>query len=285
MANSIKTPFSSPINYETGAAKSQMADLQVLDLICGNVDRHSRNIFYDIREDENHRLYLAGIQGIDNDTSFGLLRAEDLEFKKDQLTCYTGLSCMNADTASAVMSLDKPALEYALKDIVSQEEIEAAWSRTQGLQEVIRQSALRQKAPETGEAHVKLVYDNSQWEKMYFSRPDPANPSKKQAGHLVGDNYFKNLNQMQEGNASRVAKRQEAERARSRQFREDQAHIHETTAREQDTKRAQEAPTKKNPLSFDQLSKKLGAGKETPVTRRDRAQVPSERQDTKGRTK
>lgn len=286
--------FSQPIHYETGAAQSQMADLQVLDLICGNVDRHTGNMFYDIREDENHNLYLAGIQGIDNDTSFGTLTAEDIQYGQDRLVGYSSLACINADTASAVMGLDKPALEYALKDILSQEEINAAWSRTQGLQDVIRQAVNRLDGPEDqagrSESAVRLVYDAKEWDSLYYSRPNPDDPTKKVGGALVGNNYFRRLNQMQEGNQMRVAKRLEEERARSAQSRQDQAAPEKSPAERTaggagERKRAAEAPVTRNPLSFDKLSKTLGGSKEAPVTRRERAQTPAAPQDTKGKTR
>lgn len=50
--------------------KKSIADLQILDFVCGNMDRHGKNFFYKL--DENGKI--CGLLGIDNDTSFGLLK-------------------------------------------------------------------------------------------------------------------------------------------------------------------------------------------------------------------
>jgi len=53
-------------DVDTPEAKKSICDLQVIDYICANMDRHHENLFYKI--DENNKL--IGIQGIDNDSSF-----------------------------------------------------------------------------------------------------------------------------------------------------------------------------------------------------------------------
>ncbi|MCR4708155.1 MAG: hypothetical protein K5746_09465 [Clostridiales bacterium] len=56
-------------NKTDGKAFKDAADLQVLDYICGNVDRHPANFF--LKFDKKGKL--SGIQGIDNGCSFGTL--------------------------------------------------------------------------------------------------------------------------------------------------------------------------------------------------------------------
>ena len=63
--------FSSPKVME------QMLDLQVLDYICGNIDRHDANIIYQFGKDKKGNIVLNGIKGIDNDCSFGLVNPKD----------------------------------------------------------------------------------------------------------------------------------------------------------------------------------------------------------------
>ena len=59
----------------SGKAARQMFELQILDLISGQVDRHGGNImtFYEISGDI---INITGIKGIDNDMSFGNISAE-----------------------------------------------------------------------------------------------------------------------------------------------------------------------------------------------------------------
>ena len=54
----------------------QLADIQVIDFLCLNVDRHPGNMMYQVDEGGN----IVGIQGIDNDSSFGTrdLKPEDI---------------------------------------------------------------------------------------------------------------------------------------------------------------------------------------------------------------
>ena len=47
-----------------------LANLQLLDYICGNSDRHFNNIFYKMEKKDGKNI-LTGVMGIDNDTSFG----------------------------------------------------------------------------------------------------------------------------------------------------------------------------------------------------------------------
>ncbi len=51
---------------ESPELTKKIASIQFLDLICGNVDRHRFNMFY--QYDENGKM--TGVQGIDNDTAF-----------------------------------------------------------------------------------------------------------------------------------------------------------------------------------------------------------------------
>ncbi len=47
-----------------------IAKLQFVDILCGNTDRHGNNLFYQFDENGN----LIGVQGIDNDNSFGSVK-------------------------------------------------------------------------------------------------------------------------------------------------------------------------------------------------------------------
>ena len=51
--------------------KKQLADLQILDFLCGNPDRHVGNMLYQMEERPDGSVKVTGIQGIDNDCSFG----------------------------------------------------------------------------------------------------------------------------------------------------------------------------------------------------------------------
>ena len=54
----------------TGEFQRQMMNLQLLDNICGQFDRHLNNVFFDYAK-QGGQVQLRGIMGIDNDMAFG----------------------------------------------------------------------------------------------------------------------------------------------------------------------------------------------------------------------
>ncbi|MBR5230200.1 MAG: hypothetical protein IKW01_05010 [Firmicutes bacterium] len=68
--------FEAGINsFEKSDALRQITDLQVLDFICGNTDRHLGNMIYQF-EKRGGTTVLKGIKGIDNDCAFGTPKIE-----------------------------------------------------------------------------------------------------------------------------------------------------------------------------------------------------------------
>ena len=59
-----------------GSLLRQIADLQVLDYVCGNNDRHLGNIMYNVQM-ENGVPKIVSIKGIDNDRSMGMVDDHD----------------------------------------------------------------------------------------------------------------------------------------------------------------------------------------------------------------
>lgn len=59
----------------------KLNQLQVLDWISGQIDRHLNNYILDVRQIEAHKYLLVGLKGIDNDDAFGART----EFKNTQL--------------------------------------------------------------------------------------------------------------------------------------------------------------------------------------------------------
>lgn len=114
----------------------QIADLQVLDYICGNTDRHLGNMFYQFRDTENGRI-LSGITGIDNDNSFGkneMSRTTGLM----RLPGISSLMVINEETAARIKGLSYPMIKVALQNYsLSSAEMDAAWNRITALQQSI----------------------------------------------------------------------------------------------------------------------------------------------------
>ena len=88
---------------QRGKLFKQISDLQVMDYICMNKDRHWGNLFYDI--DKTGKL--VGIQAIDNDSSFGTTR-----HKKQTLST---LKVVTKSTADKIQHMTPEMLKFALR--------------------------------------------------------------------------------------------------------------------------------------------------------------------------
>lgn len=124
-----------PSDFDTTEAKEAIADLQVLDYICGNVDRHAGNMFYNI-DPKTHKL--IGVVGIDNDSSF---TKKDIPLNKSYLRMpsVNNLKVINDRMAKTITNLTEGQLKATLHGFgLDEESIQAAWKRVTKLKEAIR---------------------------------------------------------------------------------------------------------------------------------------------------
>ena len=120
----------------------QLSDLQVLDYICGNIDRHQGNMIYHTSF-ENGQGKIIGVTGIDNDASFGVIKGNDTTYRS-HLVQVKDMTLMRKSTADAVrmMAQSRDTLEIALADLnFTKEELDAAYERVQKLDRAIENSA------------------------------------------------------------------------------------------------------------------------------------------------
>lgn len=122
----------------TGQAKKDLSDLQILDYLCFNVDRHSGNLFY--KQDDANRI--TGIIGIDNDASFG--KKEEFEnVSFNRLTNISSIKYISKDLSEKLLNLDKATYRAALESRgIPAEEIAAFGARLEDCQELAK-TALR----------------------------------------------------------------------------------------------------------------------------------------------
>ena len=114
-----------------------VADLQVLDYICGNTDRHAGNMFYKFNNGK-----FSGVQGIDNDTSFGtLVPSDDVSANGSRFVNLDNLKVISRSAAERVMALDTQMLKYTLREHdLSDRQVEAACKRLEKLKDYISKS-------------------------------------------------------------------------------------------------------------------------------------------------
>ncbi len=162
-----------PVDTNTASLKQQLSDLQVLDYICGNIDRHIGNMFYKLDETDKAHPKLVGIQGIDNDASFSLHDGQ-----KNQMTEPKNMRVIRRKTADLVEGLTPDMLKTMLRNFnLSQEQLDAVWTRTQKLQEAIRtgKEFYRDKAEDVLDVKQIRVLEDEDFERVNIAslKPDP----------------------------------------------------------------------------------------------------------------
>ena len=118
-------PFDDPDANQT--LLKQIADMQVLDFLCFNTDRHPGNLVYQVNEFGK----ITGIQGIDNDTSFGPRMGDPTDIEN--------LSVISSSMAKKIRDLTPEMLRFSLRGSgLSDDEIENAQMRLNLIQSAIR---------------------------------------------------------------------------------------------------------------------------------------------------
>ena len=158
-----------------GALKS-IGDLQVIDYICGNLDRHAMNYFYQF-EENGGKLHLKSIVGIDNDSSFG---AVDNLYDKNanRLTGIHNMRGISESMAKKLEGTTSEMLRFALRTYdLPEKSLDAACQRLEHIKQAIKEGRDYYNSPE-GKA--KLAADNT-----YF---------KKETLRVLSDEDFNKLN-------------------------------------------------------------------------------------------
>lgn len=155
--------------YEGSNAKIQLANLQVLDYVCGNVDRHLGNILYQF-DPETHKL--TGIKGIDNDASF-LKRHLNPNQSIAQLPAIRSMRVIDEAMAQKLLQIDEGMFTATLHGYgLSEEEISSANERLHNLQEAVRNAKTYD--PEEGlapfdplgEGYGLTIVKSEDWDKL-----------------------------------------------------------------------------------------------------------------------
>ncbi len=114
---------------------SSLADLQILDYLCGNTDRHANNFFFKMDFSDPRNPKLLGVQGIDNDNSFGSLTEGNVL----KLTGAENLKVVTGKMAQAIQKLKPRKLEELLQPYgFSEDQVLAAQKRLETLQGMIK---------------------------------------------------------------------------------------------------------------------------------------------------
>ncbi len=117
-----------------GRANPSLANLQVLDFLSGNVDRHGGNMTYKV--DENGKI--TGVQAFDNDTSFGVVPID----KNNGIFRLAGVNQLKVITESMsnkIANLSPEMLKFSLRGRgLTDQEIQASCQRLAELKRAIK---------------------------------------------------------------------------------------------------------------------------------------------------
>lgn len=166
-----------------GAGLKSLADLQILDFLCMNLDRHQNNMLYSF--DENG--YLTSVMGIDNDMSFGKKELRDDKpvhngFAFDQLYV------ISESMRDSVLRLNENMVKAVLNDTgLTEDEIMAVTARLEKLQNRLRDpSCEAMSLRENGKIHIVM---DDEWQNITAKELSPPRPQKSSDSDF-DDNIF-----------------------------------------------------------------------------------------------
>lgn len=137
----------------TGEALRQISNLQVIDFLSGNIDRHSGNMFYRVDCSKPGEVRLVGVQGIDNDASFG-----EVEYKggglNGRMSNIDDIKLIDDETARRILATKPDDVENMIRLArLSNGELSQARERLEAMQERIRSGK------------IKRISTDREWEK------------------------------------------------------------------------------------------------------------------------
>ncbi|MBE6008166.1 MAG: hypothetical protein E7235_03085 [Lachnospiraceae bacterium] len=154
MANAVGTEHGAILKHSQATGKRlvytpeairQFSSLQLLDTVCGQIDRHYSNRFVTSEEFED-RIVIKSVQAIDHDLSFGNIKFEDLRFKNSHLPPIHmkgkfSIPALDEELVHILREMTKEDLKYYLGDLLDGENLDAMWNRLNGVNELIKAAA------------------------------------------------------------------------------------------------------------------------------------------------
>lgn len=153
-----------PSTYDNPQMFDDISSIQVIDYICGNIDRHEGNFFMRF-EGEGNEARLVGLTAIDNDLSFGL-NIGDSSHVGNQWIKPQEMGVIGKEMALKILALDESTLKVALSGYsLSKEQIMEAWKRTNILKDKIKEGMEHYRDVPEGQLDREIlrVVDEEHW--------------------------------------------------------------------------------------------------------------------------
>lgn len=144
----------------SGGLKRTIADLQALDCICGQIDRHMNNVIF---QTDPQTGAIVSMKGIDNDMSFGLSTVNDTSYHGIRIGM---IRTVSESMVQALNSLDKEVIDYRFHHLLTKEERDALWNRVDTMRDWVNSDFVR-KVPDD-------QWENEKWETLAEGLPQPS---------------------------------------------------------------------------------------------------------------
>lgn len=136
-----------------------MTNIEILDYLCNQADRHEKNMFYKLSEpDAQGKRNIIGIQGIDNDLSFGssekIITKQSKEIEKDMIF-------IDKSLAERIKKMDDRTINYALGDLLPEHQVELVKERLAAFKQHLKENMVE--------------LDGDQWDLKYDLVNTPEN--------------------------------------------------------------------------------------------------------------
>ena len=157
-----------------------LSNMEILDFLCANTDRNSYNLAYQLRKDEQtHSVYIVGVQGIDNDASFGIINYKTGRERGNYMSKLDQLKWIDKSMAKYVLNIDEKKLtDKLMKNKVTYEEVKAAKERLHALQQKIRKKDI-------------VILDGNQWDRALTVFPQIARTNDIYKNTMIELNLYK----------------------------------------------------------------------------------------------
>jgi len=161
----------------TKEAKKAIADVQLLDYICGNLDRHAGNLFikYDLSNPDKPKV--VGVEGIDNDASFYTTDRVNPVTGYNRMVGLGGLQLIDKQTADKIKTITPAMLKLSLQGLkIGDQAIKNTIQRFKVLQLALNKNAqeiseekevkLSKNSGLLKEVNINIVKDEKAWDNL-----------------------------------------------------------------------------------------------------------------------
>lgn len=156
-------------SYNNAQLLKSIADMQIVDFLCCNVDRHGGNLTYIVDNSNPDRPRVTGVQGIDNDMSFGVRRMSGDQSFFEGTTTFNDILVISRSMADKVLAMDAEKFIHSLRGQgLEDNACQAAAKRLEKLQKTIREGEKYFEGKELKDlkrGKLRIVSDN-EWEKI-----------------------------------------------------------------------------------------------------------------------